>query len=183
VSLRFAPLDDPGVESTTLGLAVAPGNTYAGSGANMSFDGRWQVVVLVQRAGGSVEVPLEIETHVAPRNVDIQRPPGRSPSYTVEVVRAGLMRFSAEPERAGPATLTISCFDFIGDPRSVDSMVVTIASRATGGNARQVPVRAVARGRFVADVTLATGANTIAGVAHTPDGTRIRAKTVITVAR
>jgi copper transport protein len=182
VSLRFAPLDDPGVEPTTLALAAAPGDTYVGSGANMSFDGRWQVVVLVQRGVGSVEVPMELETQLAPRSVTVQRAAGQSPSYMVEVWRAGLIRFRAEPERAGPARLQIECFDFIGDPRIVDSMVVTIALRTTNGRTIQLPVRALARGRFVADVTLATGVNTIAAVAHTPDGTRIRAKTVINVA-
>jgi copper transport protein len=183
VSLRFAPLDDPGVEPTTLGLTAAPGHSYVGSGANMSFDGRWQVVVLVERNGTSVQIPLELETQVAPRSVTVQRPAGQSPSYMVEVWRAGLIRFRAEPERAGPARLQVECFDFIGDPRVIDSMVVTIASPATNGKARQIPAQTVARGRFVANVTLSTGINTIAAVARTPDGTRIRAKTVIDVAR
>jgi hypothetical protein len=181
VSLRFVPLDDPGVEPTSLALAGGAGNTYVGSGANMSFDGRWQVVVLVERAGGSVEIPLELETQVAPRNVTVQRPAGQSASYMVEISRGGLIRFRAEPERAGPARLQVDCFDFIGDPRSVDSMVVTIASPATDGRSRQVPVRAIARGKFVADVTLTTGPNTIGAVAHTPDGSRIRAKIVIKI--
>ncbi len=183
VSLRFAALDDPGVEPTSLALAHGPGGTYLGSGANMSFAGRWQVVVLVERGGGSVEVPLELETQVAPRSVRVDRPAGQSPAYYIEMTRAGVMRFQAEPERAGPARLFVGCFDFIGDPRIVDSMIVTIASRATDGRTVQAPVRALARGRFVADVTLTTGINTIAAVAHTPDGTRIRAKTVIDISR
>ena len=183
VSLRFTALDDPDVAPTGLALAAGPGDTYSGSGANMSFGGRWQVVVLVERGGGSVEIPLELETQVAPRLVTVERPAGRSPTYTVEVTRAGIIRFSADPERAGPARLQIECFDFIGDPRSVTSMIVTIESRATGRRSTQVPVRQLARGRFVADVTLAPGANAVAAVAQTPEGTRIRAKTVIDVAR
>jgi hypothetical protein len=149
----------------------------------MSFDGRWQVVVLVERAGNSVQIPLELETQVAPRSMTVQRTPGQSTAYTIEILRAGVIRFQAEPERPGPARLYVSCFDFIGDPRAVDSITVTIASRATGGRAIQAPVRAVDRGRFAADVTLATGINTIAAVAHTPDGTRIRAKTAIDISR
>jgi hypothetical protein len=141
------------------------------------------VVVLVERDGGSVEIPLELETQVAPRLVTVERPAGKSPTYTVEVARAGIIRFSADPERAGPARLQIECFDFIGDPRNVASMIVTIESRATGRRSTQVPVRQLARGRFVADVTLAPGANAVAAVAHTPEGTRIRAKTAIEVAR
>lgn len=183
VSLRFAPLDDPGTEPTSLALAANSGDFYVGTGANMSFDGRWQVVVLVERAGNSVQIPLELETQVAPRSMTVQRTPGQSTAYTIEILRAGVIRFQAEPERPGPARLYVSCFDFIGDPRAVDSITVTIASRATGGRAIQAPVRAVDRGRFAADVTLATGINTIAAVAHTPDGTRIRAKTAIDISR
>jgi copper transport protein len=183
VSLRFAALDDPRLEPTILTLAAGPGDAYVGSGANMSFDGRWEVVVLVERSGSSVEVPLELETQVAPRSVTVQRQAGQAPSYMVEIWRAGLIRFRAEPERAGPARLQIDCFDFIGDPRIVDSMVVTIASRTRDSRTIQVPVRALARGRFVADVTLTIGTNTIAAVAHTPDGTRIRAKIVMNIPR
>ena len=183
VSLRFAALDDPGVEPTGLALAAGPGNTYVGSGANMSFDGRWQVVVLVERGGGSVEIPLELETQLAPRSVTVQRPTGQSAIVHGGSLARGADPIPAEPERPARPGSQIECFDFIGDPRIVDSMIVTIASRAADGQTRQVPVQALARGRFVADVTLATGVNTLAAVAHTPDGTRIRAKTVINIPR
>ena len=67
VSLRFTPLDDPGVAPTSLELDRAPGFAYAGSGANMVFDGRWGVTALVQRPRGVVRVPLELDTR-SPRS-------------------------------------------------------------------------------------------------------------------
>ncbi len=62
VSLRFSPLDDPGVAPTSLALTQQPDHSYSGSGANLSFDGRWRISVQIERAGGSVVVPLEVET-------------------------------------------------------------------------------------------------------------------------
>ena len=96
---RFTALDDPGVAPTSLALAAGPGDTYAGSGANMSFDGRWQVVVLVERAGGSVEIPLELETQVAPRMVTVQRPDG-----PVAVVHRGSPPRRGHPVLGRPRT-------------------------------------------------------------------------------
>ena len=113
-----------------------------GSGPNMAFDGRWRVNVLIERAGDSAEVPLEIETRITPRWVSIQRLPGQAPTYTVEMTNQGLTEFSPDPERAGPSKLYVSCFDFIGDPRTIVSMVVTAA---TVGPAHQLPVRALDR--------------------------------------
>jgi len=58
----------------------------------VTFDNLRPVVVLVERGGGSVEIPLELETLLAPRLVTVQRPAGRPTTYTVEVARAGIIR-------------------------------------------------------------------------------------------
>ena len=62
VTLRFTPLDAPGVVPTSLPLTQQPDHSYSGSGANLSLNGRWRIRVQIERAGGSVEVPLEVET-------------------------------------------------------------------------------------------------------------------------
>ena len=178
VSLRFTPLDDLGIEPTSLVLSRGPSEAYVGSGPNMAFDGRWRVTVLIERSADSVEVPLEIETRVAPRYVSVQRLPGQAPVYTIEIWGAGVFYFSLDPERAGPSKLYVTCSDFIGDPQPLESMVVTAA---TAGAAHQVPVRDLDRGRFVADVELKPGRNRIAAVARRTDGTRLRAAVDIDV--
>ena len=180
VSLQFTPLDDPGVDSTSLALTPGSGNSYVGSGPNMTFDGRWRVKVLIERAGDSTEVPLEVETRTMPRWVSIQRLPGQAPTYTVEMTNQGVTEFSPDPERAGLSKMYVRCFDFIGDPRAIDSMIVTAA---TAGPAHQLRVRRLDRHRFVADIELQPGPNTIAAVARTSDGTRLRARVVIDVPR
>jgi hypothetical protein len=73
----------------------------------------------------------------------------------------------------------VTCFDFSGDERPVSSMVVTLT--AAGSSAQQVPLRRSSAGTFVADVELAPGINSIAAVARTTDGTRVRAAVDIEV--
>jgi copper transport protein len=180
VNLQFRPLDDPGVESTSLVLTAGPGDTYVGSGANMSFDGRWHLTVTVERGGDSVDVPLEVETQIPPRWVSVQRRPGQAPIYTVEMRNQGVVHFSPDPERAGRSRLQLSCFDFVGELKAVDSMVVTAA---TDGAPRQLPVERVNSGEFVADIEFQPGPNTVTVVARASDGMRMRAKIVIDIPR
>ncbi len=138
INLLFTALDDPDVEPTFLALTPGPGDSYVGSGANMAIDGRWRVNVIIERTVDSADVPLEIETRVNPRWVSIQRLPGQAPAYTVEIQNQGIVELSPDPERPGPSKISVRSFDFIGDPRMVESVIVTAA---TVGPAHQLPVR------------------------------------------
>jgi len=172
VSLRFTPLDDPSVEPTSLVLTPGADGTYAGSGANLAFDGLWRVAVRVERDASSVEVPLDLEVRGPAREVAVARPPGQPPTYTIEIPGAGVMRFSPDSERPGLAHILVTCFDFIGDPLRIETFVVTASGQAP---ARIVPVRHLDRGRFVADLELQAGRNTISAAARTAEGIRLRA--------
>jgi putative copper export protein/methionine-rich copper-binding protein CopC len=180
VSLRFSPLDDPGIEPTVLTLAPGADQAYVGSGSNLAFDGRWRVMVQIERAADSAEVALELNTRIARRPARVLRIQNQPPSYTVEVPGAGLLRFSPDPERAGPGRLYVTCFDFIGDPRMVDTLVVTSEIE---GAVRQLPVSRLDRGRFVADIEFRPGQNVVAATARTVDGTRVRAAVAIDIPR
>jgi copper transport protein len=173
VTLRFTPLDDPGVPPSSLPLATGPGETYIGSGANLAFDGRWQVTALIERDRDSVEVPMAVDVRTPTQPRTVERTPGEAPKYTVEVRGMGFVRFSPDPERPGPSALTVTCFNGIFEDRPIDGIVVTVA--AGSGAPRQAPVRRLDRSRFVADVNLQPGLNRIAGVARTADGGRMRA--------
>jgi hypothetical protein len=146
---------------------------YAGSGPNLSFDGRWRITASVERDRGSVDVPMTVAVRTPPQFASIDRIPGQAPMYTVEVKGMGHIRFSPDPERPGPTTLRVTCFNGIFEERSIDAIVVTVGDGH--GPARQVPVRRLDRSRFVADVDLKPGLNRIAGVARTVDGGRMRA--------
>jgi hypothetical protein len=173
VSLQFAAVDDPDQAPSMLELRPAPGDIYAGSGANLVFDGRWRITVLIEREGNSVEIPLDVETRGLPQFVSVLRPPGRAPDYTVQVRPGGHVRFTPDPERAGASRIFVTCFDGIYESQPIDDIVVTAA--AGSDPLRQLRVERVDRNKFVADLELRRGRNRIAAVARRPDGTRMRA--------
>ncbi len=173
VLLRFTPLDDPGVVSTSLALTPTGPGEYSGSGPNMTFDGRWEVAVLVQRRLGAVDVPLELDPVGAPQQSSVERVPDQAPRYTRLDGTLGFVRISPDPERAGPSTLSVGIYriDLLGE-EAVDQLVVTAA--AGSGPTRQQSVRRVGIGSFVSPLDLAAGRNEIAIVARTGTGQRLR---------
>jgi len=172
VSLRFQPVDDPGVAATSLVLQETASGEYGASGANLAFDGRWRVIVRVQRGASTAEIPLDTEVTQPPLEVWIQQVPG-AVNYNALVRAGGYIRFSLDPERAGRSRLSVSCYDMIQDERAIAHVVITHASGT--GASRTLPFTRVGAGRFVADLELPAGANRFTAVASTIDGTRIRA--------
>ena len=173
VTLRFTPLDDPDVAPTTLRLAAIDSGTYAGSGSHLAFDGRWRVTTVIERGGGSVTIPLELEARSPPRFVAAFRPPGRPPSYTVDVGQEGFIRVSPHPERAGRSRLFVTFYNLLQNERSVDWVAVTAGN--DDDPVRRLAVRRLSPSRFVADVVLAEGRNRIAVVERPSEGSRVRA--------
>jgi copper transport protein len=172
VRLRFTPLDDPGAAATSLALAGGRGGSYAGTGANLEFDGRWRVTALVQRGADAVEVPLELDVKGPPQFVSVLRIPGQDAAYTMEVGTLGYMRITPHPGRAGPSTVTVDVFDPFESETPVSQLVVTGA--AGDRPAHQQAVRRLGPGRFAASVELARGRYTIVAVARTQGGSRLR---------
>ncbi len=173
VQLRFTPLDDPSVASTTLALSPAGGGTYQASGANLAFDGRWGVTVLVQRGNGAVEVPLELDPAAQPQQLSIERIPGQAPKYTTELPALDEVRISPNPERAGPSRVIVTFYQLPFDGQDfIDQLVVTAAKG--NGPVQQQSFRRLGTGKFVSPIDLAAGANQIAVTGHRRDGTRLR---------
>jgi len=179
VTLRFTPLDDPGVASTSLALDRGAGEAWEGSGPNLAFDGRWRITTRIERERDSVEVPLDVEAKTAPQFVSVERIPGQAPKYTVEVRTEGYVRFSPDSERPGPSVVSVTCYDVVGDERPIEQMVVTFAG--PDGHIHTPPLRRLQAGSFVVDVVLNEGRNTLAAVARTGDGVRLRAVVALDV--
>ena len=180
VSLRFTPLDDPGVPATSLQLIVQADGTYVGTGANLTFDGRWRVTVLIERSNGAVEVPLDVNVKGRSEPVIVSRMPGQPITYTVVVRGLATLQFSPAAERPGATQLSVACYDFIWDERQVTQMVMTLARE--GETPRQLPLKRAGAGRFVAAVDFLPGRYTVSAVARTADGMRVRAATEIVIA-
>ena len=169
VSLRFVPVDDPGVRPTVLPLRRTGPGTYAGSGENLRFDGRWRIEV---RSGRAV-VPLALEVPGPAQQVSVLRAPGQPPQYTMQIGTTGLIRITVKPERAGPSTITADVFDQIESELSVKDLVLTAS--AGDGPERQAVTRRLATNGFAARVNLARGRNTVTVVTHALDsGQRLR---------
>jgi copper transport protein len=179
VSLRFTPLDDPDFPPTSLALAASPDDSYTGSGANLAFDGRWRVTVLIERTSGSTQVPLELEVGSTLQFVSIERIPGQAPKYTVALATGDSLRISPDPERAGQSKIYVTCFNRFSDAREIEHLVVTIA--AGDGSARPQAVQRLDGSRFVVDVDLQPGKNKVMAIAKTRDGARLRAAVTLSV--
>lgn len=173
VSLRFTPLDDPGIPPSSLTLKQGPDGSYVGSGPNLTFDGRWGVDVLVERDGDAVAVPLELDLPVPEQFVSTLDIPGspRPPQYTMQTEN-GYIRLTPDPDRPGPNRLHVQVFTAFESSAPTDRVVVTTA--APGEEPRQLPVRRVGSARFLATATLAAGPVEIGVVARTRDGARVR---------
>jgi len=67
VTLDFSLPGQTVVQPSSLDLQRGPGGAWQGSGLELSVEGRWSIVVLVQTAASAVEVPLAIEVRPAGR--------------------------------------------------------------------------------------------------------------------
>jgi copper transport protein len=176
VSLRFTPLDDPGVRSTVLALRPSGPGRYTGSGENLRFDGRWRVEVRT----GRVVVPVELDVPGPDHFVSVLRAPGQPPEYLMEIGIDGYIRITPNPERAGPSTIRIDTFDQIQNDLPLRYLVVTHA--AGDGPERRVVALRLSPNRFAVPVTFARGRNTITVVAKgRGNGPRLRGVFALTV--
>jgi copper transport protein len=181
VMLQFAPIDDPDVPATSLALEPTRAGTYAGTGANLAFDGRWQVTALIQRGADAVSVPLQLDVAGPTMQVLPRREASGKPYHVAIVPYVGLFRIDLDPEHAGPSTLTVGCYDRVFEPRPIDSLVVT--HEASGAPVRQLSLRRINRFQFASDIQLSSGANRIVAVTHGADGSRTRTAFDLTIER
>jgi copper transport protein len=173
VRLRFVPLDDPQVEPTSLALRRGADGSYSGSGANLTFDGRWGVTVQIERGGDAVEVPLTLDVRGPTHDISVLRLPNEPAHYTMQVGDAGYVQTQLDPERAGPSKLTVFVLDFIETQTPTRQVVVT--TQAGDGPVRQVATRRRGKGWFEAPITLTEGTYKVTVVATTQPGVRLRA--------
>jgi copper transport protein len=172
VVLQFAAMDDPEEPVTSLSLDRAKDGTYVGTGANLAFDGRWQITALIQRGADSVLVPLQLDVAGAAVEVLPRREPSGKLYHVAFVPYVGMFRLDLEAERPGATALTVGCYDRIFERRSINSIVVTHES--SDSQIRQLSMRRINQFQFASDVVLSHGANRIVIVTRGADGSRTR---------
>ncbi len=172
LTLQFTPVDDPEVAATALALERTGDGLYVGTGANLAFDGRWQITALIQREAEAVSVPMLLEVPGGPMQVLPRRESSGRPYHVAIVPFVGLFRIDLEPEDAGASELTVSCYDRILNARPIDTIVVTY--EAAGVPIRQLSLRRINQFQFASNIDLVAGANRIVIVTHGADGSRTR---------
>jgi len=155
VQLTFRLPARTDVGASTLALARQPDGSYAGRGANLSIDGTWAVVVLVERGAQSTEVPLHITTLSPPLRIDVSRVPGEPTLYTIHLSRGGTVQVYIDPNRPGPVEFHSTFFDTAGNELPVTS--ATISMTPPAGPVQTLPIRQLEPGHYVADATLGSG--------------------------
>jgi copper transport protein len=170
VSLSFSVPDRPDVGST-LELQPRPDGTWRAEGTALSIDGAWEIVVLIELAGGSVEVPLALVPRSAHARVELSRSEGQPDLYTISLPSGERMQCYLDPGAPGTNQLHLTAFDPSGAELALASAVV----RAQGPAGRiegTEPVR-LGPGHFVVNLELSEGAWTFDASGWTGDGDAI----------
>jgi copper transport protein len=168
VTLRFSIPSRPTVGDSRLDLAPAGSGVYRATGGNLSLEGAWQVTALVVQGSASVEVPFQVITRVAGQQVDVSVTAGLPTVKTVHLPAGRTVQVYLDPGRAGANELHVTFFDAAGKELPVESLAATLGP--SGGLAAALTPRQLEPGHFVADVTLAAGADTLSISGPAPNG-------------
>jgi len=178
ITLRFTKPDRPDIGPSSLPLSPQSVGLYAAEGANLSLDGGWSVVVVVERSGGAVEVPLELTARRAPPTERTIRSPGQPPIYVIALSGGRQLSLYLDPGIAGFNALHGTFVDAQGRELSLARPPDVSASRG-GGERRALPVLQEGPGHFSADAELGSGAWQLVIVATTQTGETLRAELTI----
>jgi copper transport protein len=155
VALRFTPRDQPDLGQATLELARDGQGRWRGQGSQLSIEGRWVVVALVEGGGPAVTVPLELETRTTPQQVQVSEVPGQPTLYTITLATGGTLQTYIDPGRPGANTVHFTYFTAGGDEQPSDKASATMT--AGSGAPEQLKLLRLGPGHFAANVDLEPG--------------------------
>jgi copper transport protein len=157
VSLRFSLPSRPDVGASTLELKRAPDGRWQGQGI-LSIAGRWSITTLVERTGGSVTVPLELEPRAAPEtssNLKVSTAPGQPTVYTIALQRGSSLQAYLDPGKPGPNVLHLTYFAASG----AEQPMLQVAAKATNpaGTSDDLSLSKFSAGHYVSNLNLDAG--------------------------
>jgi hypothetical protein len=156
VSLTFTLPSRPDLGDSHLDLAKQPDGTYRAGAPNLSVNGTWTVTALIQRAGGSAEVPLTVTTRQPPLKIDVSRNPGLPDVYTIHVNGDDTIQVYLDPGHPGLNEFHVTVLGSGGSELPTDKLTVT-ANGPGAGTPSTLTVRKLDTvGHFVADLPDAT---------------------------
>jgi copper transport protein len=157
VSLSFTLPSRPDVGASTLELKRAPDGTWQGQGI-LSIAGRWSITTLVERTGGSVTVPLQLEPRAAPGTspqVKVSKAPGQPTVYTIALQRGTSLQAYLDPGKPGPNVLHLTYFTASG----TEQPMFEVHAKATNpaGATAELSLSRFSSGHLVSNLNLNPG--------------------------
>ena len=178
VALRFDKPDRPDIGASTLAMVRRPDGTYEGRGANLSFDGPWNVTMTIQQAATSTSVPLIVNVPSPPLVVRTIEAPGQPTLYSISLPAGRVLNMYLDPGRPGFNEVHETFIGANGNELPVPRLAVITAGRP-GSVPRRLPVRRFGPGHFIGDATLPAGDWEIAVAATARDGSGLQARVVV----
>jgi hypothetical protein len=149
VILRFTSLDDPELGDSTLILDSSAPGRFGASGPNLSSPGRWRVIVLIQQAADSKEVPLQIATRCEAMASTAE---GQPTIYTVSFPSGVSAQGYLDPGKAGFNEVHLTLFDPNGQELPAED--ATLYAATSDEPRTMLSSRRFGPGHFVADADL-----------------------------
>jgi copper transport protein len=178
VSLRFGSADRPDLGPSTLDLTRTTSGTYQGQGPNLSLEGKWNVVVVVERGVNSVEIPLAVVIPSQPQRVRTIEAPGQPTLYAIDLSGGRVVDVYLDPGRTGFNEVHATYIDAAGGELPVPRLATMTVSRQ-GTAPIALPVRRFGPGHFIGDATLGQGGWQLEIVAATAGGEVLRTRLTI----
>ncbi|HET9000067.1 MAG TPA: copper resistance protein CopC [bacterium] len=178
VSLRFTAADRPDLGPSTLDLTRTPSGTYQGQGPNLSLEGKWNVVVVVERGVNSVEIPIAVVVPSQPQRVRTIQAPGQPTLYAIDLSGGRVVDVYLDPGRTGLNEVHATYIDAAGGELPVPRLATMTMTRQ-GAAPIALPVRRFGPGHFIGDATLGQGEWQLEIVAATAGGEVLRTRLTI----
>lgn len=171
VSLTFELAGQPNVTST---LELEPGHhdAWEASGTALAQQGAWTVTVLVEGAGSSVEVPLEVTPKPPDQHIDVSRVPGQPDLYTITLEGGVQIQSYVDPGEPGRTNqVHVTAFD--ADGKELPLRGVTLTIHPPDGEPFEPKMLRFGPGHLAANIDLTRGTWSFDIAAHPKDGTEL----------
>jgi copper transport protein len=175
ITLRFRSAGRPDLAPSTIAMThQRRDETYHAQGPNLSLDGKWIVVAVVERGVNSVEVPLVVNLRSQELKVRAIEAPGQPTLYSIELPDGVVLDSYLDPGRPGFNEVHVTFINASGQELAIPGLAAVVANRDT--ERIVLPVRRFGPGHFIGDATLSAGAWDIEVTATTADGQVLKAR-------
>jgi copper transport protein len=178
VRLTFRLPARPDVGASTLELNRESAGVFAGTGANLSIDGKWSVAALVTEPTTSVEVDLTVSVRVPSQQIDVNRVPGLPTIYTAHLGSGRTVQVYLDPGKPGVNLLHATWFDASGHEMPVSDVAMTQLGASGASTALEPQI--LDSGHEAAPAQVAAFPAEFVISATGPDGASLRTQLTIT---